>query len=193
VTADFDRRTFRMASLKKPPAWLITSAVAGSLAAYAAFFIAPGQRTITRLKRELTDKKQFLASHGQQSESLAQCEDQMEQCLRHINRWRQASPQEPNLVEFLGRLAVIAANAGVRMNKLTPQPPIAMVSIRQHPLSLELEGDFTQLLTFLGNVEEMPETIWIRNIYLRPDSQDKSIVQCELTLTVFADNREISG
>ena len=176
-----------------PPAWLVTTTAAGLLAVYAALLIVPGQRLLGQRCSELREKRAFIAKVREESAGLTELEGQLERTLRHIQAWRQASPRDSNLSDFLAKLANIAGQSGVRMNRLTPQPHVAMAAVRQHPLALELEGDFAQLVDFLGCLEQLPETVWIRHLQLTPHRQNRTTAACEVILTVFADNREISG
>jgi Tfp pilus assembly protein PilO len=177
----------------KNRAWIYSLIAIVCLVVYCTAVLIPGQKSIFRLHAELAEKQQFAAGMQRQLPSILQLEKELQQAQERVDSWRNASPQEPNLVQLLGKLAYLAEDAGIRLHRLNPQPTIPMKSLRQHPLSLTLEGEFSQLVSFLGHVEELPETIWVTQLTLTSKSENGATAQCELILTVFADNREISG
>ena len=67
-------------------------------------------------------------------------------------------------------------------------------TLDESPVKLTLEGDYAEIVDFLGRIERLPPTIWVRNLQLQAQQQQKGEagqrLRCELSLTVFAD---ISG
>jgi Tfp pilus assembly protein PilO len=179
--------------MTKSRAWMYTLLAAACLVGYCAGVLIPGQASIAALRRDLHEKRQFVADVDRQMPQIEPLEAQLERARNRVDQWRAAAPQEPNLVHVLGKLANLARDCGIRLNRLNPQATTSMAVLRQHPLSLELEGTFSQLLSFLSGVEQMPETIWVRQIQLQSKSEAGETAQYDLMLTVFADNREISG
>lgn len=179
--------------MHKPHSWPLTLAGAAGLAAFVGLFLVPAQRSLSSLRREVAEKRNFVAQVELQAASVQDLEAHLARTQEHVTGWRKSAPSEPNLVEFLGRLGQLADQAGIRVHRLTPQLPVDLKVLRQHPLSLELEGEYPQLVAFLSHLEELPETVWIRHLQVTPHRQNEKHVQCELILTVFADNREISG
>lgn len=177
----------------KSRGWLMTLGATSGLAAYVICLFMPGYKSIRSMRRELEEKRRFVTAANLQVSSLAQLDSQLMRTNQHVDKWRKSCPKDPNLVELLGKLAVLANQTAIRVHRLSPQETVNMAVLRQHPLVLEVEGTFSQVVDFLGRVEELPETVWVRQLKMKPSDQNGGTVQCELMLTVFADNREISG
>ena len=182
-----------MAVVTNTRTWLFTFVAAIGLAAYTGLVLLPAQKTIAALRRDLQTKEQFVANMSRQKAAIADMDQSLGRIVQQIEGWRKNSPAEPNLVEMLGKVAQLAAEEKLQIVRLMPQTATPMASLRQHPLTLEVAGDFTNLMAFLGRVEQLPETIWVRQVILKPNVENRETVQCELILSVFADNREISG
>jgi Tfp pilus assembly protein PilO len=173
--------------------WLWTLGAAGVLVLHLVGIVLPGQRLFTARSRELAVQRDVVEQLAGQAAFAATLEEQLHETTRAVDHWRQAAPRDPHLVDLLGKLAMLARDTGVKLVRLSPQEPTRMELIRQVPLGIELEGSFPQLMSFLGGVENLPETVWIPHVHLRPHGKTGKTVQCELLLTVFADNPEISG
>ncbi|MGE0758306.1 MAG: type 4a pilus biogenesis protein PilO [Pirellulaceae bacterium] len=179
--------------MQKPHSWPLTLACTAGLAAFVGLFLVPAHRSLSSLRREVSEKRNFVAQVELQAASAPDLEALLTRTREHVTGWRTSAPSEPNLVGFLGRLGQLADEAGIRVHRLTPQLSVDLKVLRQHSLTLELEGEYPQLVSFLSRLEELPETVWIRHLQVTPHRQNATHVQCELILTVFADNREISG
>jgi Tfp pilus assembly protein PilO len=177
----------------KSRGWLVTLSAAGVFALYVTCFFLPGQKSLTAVRKQTAEKRQAILTANLQRQSLPQLETQLQHTVKVVQGWQHTSPNDPHVVELLGNLATFAKQSGVRVQRLTPQESLPMATLRQHPVMLNVEGSFVQLVDFMSRLEGRPESIWVRQLGLKPSSENGTSVQCDLMLTVFADNREVSG
>jgi Tfp pilus assembly protein PilO len=75
---------------------------------------------------------------------------------------------------------------------MTPEEPEEMKSLSRHPVHLLIDGRFDELFTFVEALEQMPFTIWIDRLQLQSLSEASEKLTCELSLSIFTDNQDIS-
>jgi Tfp pilus assembly protein PilO len=172
---------------------IVTILAVAGVVAYVMLVFLPTQKAITAKRREVREKRQFIANANLQSANIAQLEQQFESARFHVEAWRKHSRLESGTVALLGELASLAGQSGVILHRLTPQDPTTMETLRQQTIEMEVEGSYSQIMSFLRGVESRPETIWFPHLELQPIKEDAANVQCALSVVVFADNRGNSG
>jgi Tfp pilus assembly protein PilO len=178
---------------RKPRGLLVTVLSLAAVIGYVVVGFLPGQRALAAKRRELDEKRQFIATSELKSAQVAQLELELKNAKSHVDGWRRNSGAESSAVTMLGELANLARQSGVVLHRLTPQDPTTMETLRQQTLEIEVEGTFSQVVEFLRGVESRHEAIWVASLQLESSKQNGTNVQCALGLVVFADNRGKSG
>ena len=170
--------------------WLITGVVAAAAIAYVFLVFLPGQRSIHTLRTQLGEREQQIL----QAESLLGPLEQAAQRLartREVSaQWRSAAPSHSRLTEQYALLSRSAAEAGLIVERLDPQPPVELQLLAQHAVNLQFQGQFAQLFDFVRRLEQLPGTIWVSNLRLTSDGQTGKTLRGELTLTIFIDRTD---
>ena len=177
---------------KKPRSWVLTTILAASAVAYVAFVFLPGQRAIGEMRKQLHEKQQFIVQADRLTFAIQKAADDMQAALEFAEEWRSHAPSEAKLAATFGRITECAQTAGLSVHRFDPQPLVRLDSIWQAPVSMVAEGEFTQVFAFLGSIEAMPGTLWIQNLRMENGAKDGVRLRCEMTLIVFADNRDFS-
>ena len=89
-------------------------------------------------------------------------------------------------------VAEISRESGTQVERIMPEEPQEMKSLAQHPVRLVVGGQFNELFAFVHALEQMPFTVWIDRLKLQSPGQASEKLTCELSLTVFTDNQDIS-
>ena len=71
-----------------------------------------------------------------------------------------------------------------------PQPSRQNGLIVEYPISISAEGTFEGIFNFVHGVEELPQTIWLRDVKVRRAGDLGGSLRCDLTLTIFGDLAE---
>ena len=181
-----------MKPITKPRSWIVTSLLSAVAVAYVVFVFLPGQRAIGGMRKQLHEKQQYVVQADRLTFAIQKATDDLQAAHDYAEEWRTAAPSEAKLAATFGRITERAQQAGLNVHRFDPRPVVKFDSIWQAPISLVAEGDFQQIFEFVRLVEAMPGTVWVQDLRLESDAKADGRLRCELTLTVFADNRDFS-
>src|SRR4029079_18251776 len=116
--------------------------------AYVFVGFLPAQKKLASKRRELREKRQFIANADLKSATVNQLDQQLQAARKHVDSWRDHSRMEAGTVVLLGELASLAAKAGVILHRVTPQDPTNLDTLRQQGLEIDIEGTYSQILEF---------------------------------------------
>jgi Tfp pilus assembly protein PilO len=169
---------------------LVTLLLGGGAVAYVFFVFLPMQSKTAVLSDELATQRQFVDQSLTLVNSMAAVEDELAAARDFAAAWRTTAPPAGQLAPTFGAITRCAADAGVEVMHFDPQPVVSMETVTRAPLSLSCSGKFHEVLTFLELLEAQPQTIWVEDLLLSRGESENGRMTCELTLVVFADNRE---
>ncbi len=89
---------------------------------------------------------------------------------------RNLLPEENEMEPLLRKVSAAAQQAGLSWVEYRPQPPIQREYYAENPISIQVEGNFHQVGTFLGQVANLNRIVNVRNIKLegvKPEQQGK--------------------
>jgi len=89
---------------------------------------------------------------------------------------RNLLPEENEMEPLLRKVSAAAQQAGLSWVEYRPQAPIQREYYAENPVSIQVEGNFHQVGTFLGQVANLNRIVNVRNIKLegvRPEQQGK--------------------
>jgi Tfp pilus assembly protein PilO len=174
------------------PSWLITGLMASCAVAYVYLVFLPGQRSIRHTRNLLRDRQTQLLQSDRLAVPIKLAEDQLMQIHRIADRWQRNTPPSEELSLVYSQISEQARRAGVAIRRLEPGAPRRLTTIEQCQLELTLEGEYVSFVDFLSRLENLPPTIWVRNLQMQLQEKGEAgeTLRCELSLTVFAD---ISG
>lgn len=177
---------------KKPRSWMVTAALSATAIAYVVFVFLPGQRAIGDMRKQLHEKQQFIVQADRLVFAIERASADLQSAHEYAEGWRAEAPSEAKLAAKLGQITQRAQQSGLTLGRFDPQPVVKLDAVWQAPITLVGEGDFQQICEFLRLVETMPGTVWVQNLRLDNGGKEDGPLRCEMTLTVFADNRDIS-
>jgi Tfp pilus assembly protein PilO len=169
---------------------LTTLLLGGGAVAYVFLMFLPMQAKNALLRDELRAQQQFIDGSFALTNSITSIDKELHAARDFAAAWRESAPPAGQLAPTFGAITRCAADAGVEVLKFDPQPTEAMETVTRAPLALSCSGKFHEVLYFLELLESQPQTIWVEDMLLSSSSTDSGRMGCELTLVVFADNRE---
>lgn len=181
-----------MKPIPKPRSWIVTALLAAAAVAYVVFAFLPGQRAIGGMRKQLHEKQEYIVQADRLGFAIQKTTGDLEAAHEYAAAWQTAAPSEAKLASTFGGITQRAQAAGLALHRFDPQPIIKLDSVWQAPINLVGEGDFQQVFEFIRQVETMPGTLWIQTMRLECDPKAEGRVRCEMTVTVFADNRDFS-
>jgi Tfp pilus assembly protein PilO len=172
--------------------WLITIPMAATALGLVVFAILPAHRTNRGLKKEISDKQQFLAGASQLAALTAATQESLKKLDAFVQSFAGSSGQQDRSALY-AKITDAARNAGLVTTRFDPRPPQPGVLVTRLPMHLTGTGSFTQIAQFLYEIESMPMSIWVENIELKRTAEAAQSVQFEASLVVFVVNSEKSG
>jgi Tfp pilus assembly protein PilO len=167
--------------------WMVTAILAAASVGYVLLVFVPGQRTISELRSQLEEKQQHVLQSQRLGGPIRQAEIRLASTREYSTEWVAAAPRPTQLVGFYAQLAQEAKAAGVQVKRLDPQPAIDHQLISQHPVVIAFDGQFAQVFDFVRRLEQLPQTLWIRDLRMSRNEANSESLQAELTLTIFSD------
>jgi Tfp pilus assembly protein PilO len=162
----------------------------GGAVAYALLLFLPMQAKTATLRSELATQREFVTQAISLNDSMAAVDKELHATRDFAAAWREASPPAAQLAPTFGAITRCAADAGVEVLRFDPQPTAALETVTRAPLSISCSGKFHEVLYFLELLESLPQTIWVNDMLLSAEQTASGGTTCELSLVVFADNRE---
>ena len=174
----------------KPKSYLVTALLASAAVAYAIFVFVPAQKTIVELRSTLNERRQHILQANSLVLPLDQAAGQLAKTKLVSLEWKNEAPRHSTLAGQFARLSSEAQAAGVVVEKFDPQPAVDMKVLAQHAVVIQWKGDFSQSFDFVRRIEQLPGTVWLRNLRLTRSEQPGTPLQGELTLTIFVDRSD---
>jgi len=172
--------------------WFVTVPLAAVAVAYVAFVFLPGRRAVGELKQQISQKQEFITQATGVVTSLGTTREELEGTRAYNGAWRQRAPAARKLSAFYGQIYELTKAAGTATTRFDPEPVVTRNQIREIPLTMGCAGSFAQVYEFLRGLEGLPAEIWVDRLQLEKSSEKGGLVNCELSLVVFACNPENS-
>ena len=93
-------------------------------------------------------------------------------------------PPDPQLATFIDDMNLLAQDAGVALRSIGPSLPVPdpTGTFQEIAVSLDVEGQFFELLGFLFGVTDMERLVRVDSVAFSPDAPENGIVDIGLTL-----------
>lgn len=181
-----------MAALAKLAHLGTSATVIGAAVGY--FFVVdtPTRSETQQIRSEIQEKQQYIQTADRLVPQIEKSERESKEALAHVEEWHRSTPKADEVSSLYSRIHSAVRSEGAVVTKFEPQPSMPLASLQQVPLALTFMGNQQQVAKALTEIERLAETIWVRDVRLSQAGEDKTKVQCEVKLVVFADPVENS-
>ncbi|MAD81238.1 MAG: type 4a pilus biogenesis protein PilO [Pirellulaceae bacterium] len=176
----------------KARSFVLTVSIGGLVLLYAFFVFLPTSRSIAKTRSALNEKRQFIVATQQDYTQIGAIQKDLKNTKDWVAAWKHSSPKRNNLGGFFRDVAEISRESGTQVKRITPDEFEELRSLSRHPVRLDTAGRFNEIFAFVQALEQMPFTVWIDRLQLQSSSEASEELTCELSLTVFTDNQDIS-
>ena len=182
-----------MSAPKKPKTWMLTTGLAAFALGYVFLVFVPGQKSIVALRGELRAKQDKIIAADHVIAAIEQTDHQLNAAREFIRKFETNTPREDKLGEVYGQIFARAEESGTNITRLEPHRGSRFNTVGQAIVRVESESTFAQLFDFLNKLERLPAPLWVTEMEIETSREDSEKLRCQITLTVFADNRDSSG
>jgi Tfp pilus assembly protein PilO len=164
--------------------WLLALAAVALAAASHLLLARPAERRLSDLHRRLESSRGALESARAALAELPRVERDVEEARRRLDSAR-ALPQHQDLGQFIRDVTAFGEEAS--LSKLTVQPgvPRARDLVSEIPVSLNFEGDFLGVYSFLRRAEAMPRVTAMRALSIKTVDPMAGRVEVQLSVALF--------
>ena len=137
-------------------------------------------------QRVILRKNQRLASNiPKKKEEYALLQKQLKVALNML-------PRKSQIPDLLEGVAWAGKDSGLKFTLFRPEEEAEKSIYAEVPVALEVSGTFKQLLTFLKRVGEMPRIVDVKNLAMKADGRQLSIIGQAVTYR-FVENNDKKG
>lgn len=166
---------------------------------FAVVAIRPTAVTISKLWREIQDKKSVQEKLEKKIEDLAKAQAFLTASEEDLALLDLALPDNPEFSRLIRKIEYLAAKhgllmptnrfSGIELSNTTEAtgPPTSTPGFATHSFSLTLQGTFSQIRSFIEDVERLDRLISIAKLSIRPNKKQEKENIFELTMFVDAD------
>ncbi|MCG8587431.1 MAG: type 4a pilus biogenesis protein PilO [Pirellulales bacterium] len=173
---------------KQRNSWIITVPLIAVASGYLYFFFLPASNAVADLRQELKETRSFIEQSGNVRIAVKASDDELTQILGYNKAWRDAAPTQATLSALLGDINQLAKDAGVELTNFHPQQDTLNETFARVPINIEFAGTTPSVVQFLGDIEDLPSTVWVETLNIEATGQHGQTAKGELTLVVLAAN-----
>ncbi len=173
--------------------WLLTLPLVGLAAGYLFLFYLPGQQAIGEATDKIDQQTQVIEGGVSLLGVLQTAEEESEKATDFVSVWEEHAPAVDNLSKLYGDIYALAERAGTTITRFTPEAAVPGEQIVKIPLKMGCRGRFSQVFSFLTNLEKTGYEVWTPSLRMERGEESGQSVHCELSLVVFANNSKNSG
>lgn len=181
-----------MSTSNRKTTWIAILSAAALSTAYVVLMFLPQQRVIRERAGQLQAKQNYVVASGNVAAAIHATRGELERAESYNAAYSDATPPEGELADVLGRIDALVVTSGVTPTRFDPEPAVKMEKLRRVPVVVGCSGTFAQLSQLLCGIESLPQLVWIDRIQIEKSREDGGAVECEIDLSVFADNPDES-
>jgi Tfp pilus assembly protein PilO len=167
---------------------MITLPLAGGIVLFFMLVFLPTKRRMAELRAELARKRGFIATAVSLPAQIAQIEQKLQACRAHNELWRATVGGDAAVPALFADIQRRAQASGTVTTQFDQLEVVRRKTLSEHPVMLGVTGDFGEVFEFVGQLERMPQTLWLEDVQLEASGQDRKTVNCTAKLVIFTDN-----
>jgi Tfp pilus assembly protein PilO len=181
-----------MTAMLRQSSWIVTLSLAAIAVIYVTLVWLPARRAIKEMREQAESKRAFVAEATKLSETLISVQRDLSKAEPVVAQWEKTAPGKRDIPKLYGRIDALAKNAHLSIGRFDPQPFVVHEKLQEIPVTMNCSGGFAKIHEFLGELEQLPMTIWVESMRLEKSATNAKDVRCELNLVVFANNPQNS-
>ena len=179
-----------MVSLKNQIRWCIRAqlVLGGAVVLIGSAFYFLGYRPTTNrlamMDKDITSMQQELADNSMKSQILPNVAKDV-RTLRLKLDGSKKLPKEMDVAGFVTDIMRISQNTQLGKPDYKPEDPKRGELFSIYPIRLQLEGNFTNVFTFLREIEALPRLSRVRSIDIKADGKQPGNVTVNLDMDLY--------
>lgn len=166
--------------------WQLAVFVGLSLAAGGAYYFyleVPAQERIDTRERELASVRARITKGLATARQLPEFEQEVADLQARLDSLKPILPEEKDAADLLRRVHTLAVQSNLTIRGFRPQATNTRQLHAEWPISLELEGTYHNLGSFLDRVSKFPRIINVSALVIRGKTQPAPHATVDITCT----------
>lgn len=160
-------------NLKNLPPWtqLVVALVLMGALVGSQFFFAPGafnekRKQIAKLGEELNGLKAEIRKAEQTKLRMLELKREIASLEQKLNELKQILPTAPEMGDLLKWIKSLSDQTNLELQAFSPQNPEEKEFLREHPVSMEVVGNYHQLGLFFDRISKYARIINVENVQI---------------------------
>lgn len=146
----------------------------------------PGERACQAARRDITVANRTIDATPMLILEAAQHEKKRTERQQALRQFDRLLDDENELHGVLQKVSNLAHAAGLKMDRIQPQPAITRETYRVVPFQLTISGNFRRIAQFLHGLESQPTLFAVERFNVKSESEQASeTLKADLTFSVF--------
>ncbi|WP_297057007.1 type 4a pilus biogenesis protein PilO [Thermosulfurimonas sp.] len=134
---------------------------------YLYFYFLPSYRRLQSMDRQIAQLQKEIQKYRVLASQKSYLEAKIRQRKIFFKRLVYILPNEREIPDLLSRVSERAKQSGLQVLSFTPKPEIRQNYYNVIPVTLELSGDFPELVYFWEDVEHLPRIITLASMNIQ--------------------------
>lgn len=174
--------------LNKGNSLVVTAPLAVVTIVYFAYVYVPMRTKISELRRERDGIELLVRESQRMSTQLETTREQLTATQAFIARQTRRLVPVETAMDDLASIPILARQANATIERFEPSPPSTTdKSLARIPVQVQCAGSFAELFAFLGELETLPNKLWIDELKFEAGREAGQKTKCEVKLVVFAE------
>lgn len=161
------------------PMWQKAVALAAVLvllmAGYFFLYWEPLQEDIDRQLKKVEEQRELLAKNKELAKDLPKKRAEYAQLQKDLKVALSMLPKQSQIPELLESVTRAGKDSGLEFTVFKPGPEAVKQIYAEVPVSVDITGTFSQLLTFLKRVGELPRIVAVKDLTLTQGGEGLNI------------------
>ena len=154
----------------------------------------PGERACQAARSEISVANRTIDATPMLILEAAQLEQKRGERLVALRQLDRLLDDENELHGVLQKVANLAHSAGLKMDRIQPQPAINRETYRVVPFQVTISGNFRRIAQFLHGLESQPTLFSVERFSVKCESEQASeALKADVTFSVFVKRASFAG
>ena len=166
--------------------WALGGAVVALVVAFYALGFRPLTHRLSLLRWQIAQRQRDVTAGRNETRVLPDIAGEVQRLESRLERSHKSIPPQQELPQFIKDITQLSQQSNLKKFKYEPGVPTRGEQVRELPIKLQFEGDFTNVYAFLRNVEEMPRMTRVRGMQIKAKDRDKGgQVHVQLSMNIY--------
>lgn len=145
----------------------------------------PQRHRLDELSGEIREQQEQLRQAKDKSTILIPLNQRVEALRGAVGDFEKRLPEHDQINTLLGRIVAGLKSAELTSQEIRPLSPTTKPRYSELPISLNFQGSFSSICSFLDNIENMPNLNQVEELKLDTDKKDGTSIGAKMVLKIY--------